>query len=238
MNTLTADELLAGSNLSYEVEVPGRLLSAAHQADGGKVRLRPLTVRDLQLITRAAKDNDALTSALMVQSALLEAMQEKQVTIGKESFRLEEPFLVLATQNPVEYEGTFPLPEAQLDRFLLTLSLGYPEVEDEKQILINLRKRHPIEAIEQAGLRGRGGRGRAIVYCSTRKTTERVAKALRGAGRRRKNSTWSTIPSSPLPEAVGQSKAAIFARSNCPSAARPRPRSSWARRSTMATSTA
>ena len=60
MNTLTADELLAGSNLSYEVEVPGRLLSAAHQADGGKVRLRPLTVRDLQLITRAAKENDAL----------------------------------------------------------------------------------------------------------------------------------------------------------------------------------
>lgn len=70
-----------------------------------------------------------------VQSALLEAMQEKQVTIGKETFRLEEPFLVLATQNPIEQEGTYPLPEAQVDRFMLKVNIGYPSREEEKMII-------------------------------------------------------------------------------------------------------
>ena len=70
-----------------------------------------------------------------VQSALLEAMQEKQVTLGDETHRLEEPFLVLATQNPVEQEGTYPLPEAQSDRFMLKVKVGYPERHDEKEIL-------------------------------------------------------------------------------------------------------
>src|ERR1043166_68244 len=70
-----------------------------------------------------------------VQSALLEAMQEKQVTIGEQTFRLEEPFLVLATQNPIEQEGTYPLPEAQVDRFMLKLRIGYPSREEERQIL-------------------------------------------------------------------------------------------------------
>lgn len=70
-----------------------------------------------------------------VQSALLEAMQERQVTIGKETFKLEEPFLVLATQNPIEQEGTYPLPEAQVDRFMLKVNIGYPEKEDERQII-------------------------------------------------------------------------------------------------------
>src|ERR1051325_6570683 len=70
-----------------------------------------------------------------VQSALLEAMQEKQVTIGEQTFRLEEPFLVLATQNPIEQEGTYPLPEAQVDRFMLKLKIGYPSREEERQIL-------------------------------------------------------------------------------------------------------
>ena len=70
-----------------------------------------------------------------VQSALLEAMQEKQVTIGEQSFKLEEPFLVLATQNPIEQEGTYPLPEAQIDRFMLKLKIGYPNREEERQIL-------------------------------------------------------------------------------------------------------
>jgi len=69
------------------------------------------------------------------QSALLEAMQERQVTIEGETRALEEPFLVIATQNPVEYEGTFPLPEAQLDRFLVKLSVGYPGAEEEREIL-------------------------------------------------------------------------------------------------------
>ena len=70
-----------------------------------------------------------------VQSALLEAMQEKQVTIGEQTFKLEEPFLVLATQNPIEQEGTYPLPEAQVDRFMLKLKIGYPSRAEERQIL-------------------------------------------------------------------------------------------------------
>lgn len=70
-----------------------------------------------------------------VQSALLEAMQEKQVTIGDESFKLKEPFLVMATQNPVEQEGTYPLPEAQVDRFMLKAVIDYPKMEDEQQIV-------------------------------------------------------------------------------------------------------
>lgn len=70
-----------------------------------------------------------------VQSALLEAMQERQVTIGETTYALEEPFLVLATQNPIEQEGTYPLPEAQVDRFLIKLKIGYPSAADEKRML-------------------------------------------------------------------------------------------------------
>jgi MoxR-like ATPase len=70
-----------------------------------------------------------------VQSALLEAMQERQVTIGAETFPLEEPFLVLATQNPIEQEGTYPLPEAQVDRFMLKVKIGYPSKEEEREIV-------------------------------------------------------------------------------------------------------
>jgi MoxR-like ATPase len=79
------------------------------------------------------------------QSALLEAMQEKQVTLEGETMRLPEPFVVLATQNPIEYEGTFPLPEAQLDRFMLKLSVGYPTLEEEAQILRFRRERQQDE---------------------------------------------------------------------------------------------
>ena len=70
-----------------------------------------------------------------VQSALLEAMQERQVTIGEQTFRLEEPFLVMATQNPIEQEGTYPLPEAQVDRFMLKVVIGYPKRDEERMIL-------------------------------------------------------------------------------------------------------
>jgi MoxR-like ATPase len=83
------------------------------------------------------------------QAALLEAMQERQVTVDGVTRALPAPFLVLATQNPIEYEGTFPLPEAQLDRFLMRLSLGYPQAGEEIQILRNLRKEHPIESVAQ-----------------------------------------------------------------------------------------
>lgn len=78
------------------------------------------------------------------QSALLEAMQEQQATVDGVTRPLPRPFMVLATQNPVEYEGTFPLPEAQLDRFLMRIPVGYPSLEDEKRILINLQREHPI----------------------------------------------------------------------------------------------
>lgn len=74
-------------------------------------------------------------SPAKVQSALLEAMQERQVTIGTNSYQLEEPFLVMATQNPIEQEGTYPLPEAQVDRFMLKIVIGYPAKEEEKMIL-------------------------------------------------------------------------------------------------------
>ena len=82
------------------------------------------------------------------QSALLEAMGERQVTVDGITYPLPKPFMVLATQNPVEYEGTFPLPEAQLDRFLLKVDLGYPTHEEEKLILQRLERQHPIEILE------------------------------------------------------------------------------------------
>lgn len=79
-----------------------------------------------------------------VQAALLEAMQEKQVTIGGETHKLAEPFLVLATQNPIEHEGVYPLPEAQLDRFMLKVHVGYPTREEEKEILWRMAGGQPI----------------------------------------------------------------------------------------------
>jgi MoxR-like ATPase len=79
-----------------------------------------------------------------VQSALLEAMQEKQVTIGGTTYKLEEPFLVLATQNPIEQEGTYPLPEAQVDRFMLKLRVGYPSRDEEKEIMRRMASGDPI----------------------------------------------------------------------------------------------
>src|SRR5215216_221407 len=79
-----------------------------------------------------------------VQSALLEAMQERQVTIGGETFLLDEPFLVMATQNPIEQEGTYPLPEAQMDRFMLKVVVGYPTREEEKEVLRRMSSGIPI----------------------------------------------------------------------------------------------
>jgi MoxR-like ATPase len=81
------------------------------------------------------------------QAAMLEAMQEHQVTVDGVTRPLPDPFLLMATQNPIEYEGTFPLPEAQLDRFLLRMSLGYPAASDEITMLRNLRREHPIDRI-------------------------------------------------------------------------------------------
>src|SRR5579859_3519795 len=82
------------------------------------------------------------------QSALLESMEERQITVDGATYRLPTPFIVLATQNPIEYEGTFPLPEAQLDRFLLRLNLGYPSKRDEMLVLQQQQVHHPIDSLQ------------------------------------------------------------------------------------------
>ena len=102
------------------------------------------------------------------QSALLEAMQERQVTVEGHTFPLPKPFHVLATQNPVEYEGTYPLPEAQLDRFLVRLDIGYPPVEEEVEVLrrrIARRGRRDGGAGARAGTPRRAAAGARTVHC-------------------------------------------------------------------------
>ena len=93
------------------------------------------TVRKGPLFANFILADEINRAPAKVQSALLEAMQERQVTIGEQTFKLPEPFLVLATQNPVEQEGTYPLPEAQVDRFMLKVVIGYPTKEDERKII-------------------------------------------------------------------------------------------------------
>jgi len=83
------------------------------------------------------------------QSSLLECMAERQVSVDGQTYALERPFMVLATQNPIEHEGTFPLPEAQLDRFLMRMSIGYPSFSDENEMLERLRLAHPIDQLGQ-----------------------------------------------------------------------------------------
>ncbi|MGH2534735.1 MAG: AAA family ATPase, partial [Thermomicrobiales bacterium] len=82
------------------------------------------------------------------QAALLEAMGESSVTADGTTHRLKPPFLLIATQNPIDHEGTFPLPEAQLDRFLIKLSLGYPSADEESQMLDMLKREHPLEKLQ------------------------------------------------------------------------------------------
>lgn len=88
------------------------------------------------------------------QSALLEAMEEKQVTVDGVSHLLSQPFMVMATQNPIEYEGTYPLPEAQMDRFFMKVDLGYPLMLDEIKIIASQRNGHPIHSLKQVTTRG------------------------------------------------------------------------------------
>jgi MoxR-like ATPase len=97
--------------------------------------LNEFTVRKGPIFANFILTDEINRAPAKVQSALLEAMQEKQVTIGNETFFLEEPFLVLATQNPIEQEGTYPLPEAQVDRFMLKVKIGYPTLMEEKEII-------------------------------------------------------------------------------------------------------
>lgn len=87
-------------------------------------------------------------SSPKTQSSLLEAMQEKQITVDGTTYKLPQPFMVLATQNPIEYEGTFPLPEAQLDRFTFRISMGYPSFAEEKKILSTFKAQSPLDSLE------------------------------------------------------------------------------------------
>jgi len=118
------------------------------------------------------------------QSALLEAMQERQVTVDIDTKLLPRPFLVLATQNPIELEGTFPLPEAQVDRFLMRLSIGYPSEQEENDILLRFEREDPLEALapvvdpEKVVAMQRGGRT-VKVEASVREYVVKVARATR-----------------------------------------------------------
>lgn len=118
------------------------------------------------------------------QSALLEAMQERQVTVDGETRPLPRPFLVLATQNPIELEGTFPLPEAQIDRFLMRLKLGYPSEEDENLILLRFEGDDPLASLEPAIsaadlIAAQAARSRVRVEESVRRYIVQVTRATR-----------------------------------------------------------
>ena len=152
--------ILAGGHILLE-DVPGmgktmlaKTLAKSIDCDFGRVQftpdLLPSDITGIHIYNQKSEDfvlkkgpvfaNFVLAEEInrapaKVQSALLEAMQERQVTIGKETFRLPEPFLVLATQNPIEQEGTYPLPEAQVDRFMLKVVIDYPKLEEEKLII-------------------------------------------------------------------------------------------------------
>jgi MoxR-like ATPase len=106
-------------------------------------RTGEFTVRKGPIFANIILADEINRAPAKVQSALLEAMQERQVSIGEETFRLEEPFLVLATQNPLEQEGTYPLPEAQVDRFLLKLKIDYPTKDEERRIVDRMSVTHP-----------------------------------------------------------------------------------------------
>jgi MoxR-like ATPase len=160
--------LLANGHVLLE-GVPGlaktlsvRTLAAAIQADFSRIQFTPdllpadilgtliYNPRDGQFLTKKGPIFANLVLAdeinrapAKVQSALLEAMQERQVTIGEHTFPLPKPFLVLATENPIDQEGTYPLPEAQVDRFMLKLSIGYPSRQEERQILDTMASTSP-----------------------------------------------------------------------------------------------
>jgi MoxR-like ATPase len=130
------------------------------------------------------------------QSALLEAMQEYQVTLEGETIKLPEPFVVIATQNPIEYEGTFPLPEAQLDRFLMKLAVGYPSLEDEQEILRRRRERKQdqfdLELVTGAG--ELMAMRRAIETVHVEPDIERYIVALTAATRERRQVAVGASP--------------------------------------------
>jgi MoxR-like ATPase len=118
----------------------------------GEARLEPQTGRSEfrfgPLFSQFVLVDEINRASPRTQSALLEAMGESMVTAGNVTYRLQKPFMVVATQNPIEQEGTFQLPEAQKDRFLMRMSLGYPSFDDEKQMVERFQLRHPIETLQ------------------------------------------------------------------------------------------
>jgi MoxR-like ATPase len=111
-------------------------------------RTAEFSYREGPVVTNVLLADEINRAGPRTQSSLLEAMEERQVSVERQSVRLPRPFFVIATQNPVELEGTFPLPEAQLDRFLMRLSIGYPAVEDEREMLRRFRQNTPLEQVQ------------------------------------------------------------------------------------------
>lgn len=112
-------------------------------------RTSDFTYREGPVVTNVLLADEINRAGPRTQSALLEAMEERQVSVERHVVRLPRPFFVIATQNPVELEGTFPLPEAQLDRFLMRLSIGYPDVDEERAMLRRFRTDAPLESVGQ-----------------------------------------------------------------------------------------
>ncbi len=112
-------------------------------------RTAEFSYREGPVVTNILLADEINRAGPRTQSSLLEAMEERQVSVERQSVQLPRPFFVMATQNPVELEGTFPLPEAQLDRFLMRLAIGYPEIEDERDMLRRFRKNTPLEQVER-----------------------------------------------------------------------------------------
>ncbi|MCA9833904.1 MAG: MoxR family ATPase [Thermomicrobiales bacterium] len=110
-------------------------------------RTAEFSYREGPVVTNILLADEINRAGPRTQSSLLEAMEERQVSVERHSVILPKPFFVIATQNPVELEGTFPLPEAQLDRFLMRLSIGYPEIEDEREMLRRFRENRPLETV-------------------------------------------------------------------------------------------
>src|SRR3989449_5443878 len=166
--------LMCGGHVLFE-DVPGTAKTVLARAIAGSIEdatttriqctpdLQPTDVTGLSVFNQKDRDFefragpifanvvlvDEINRAMpKTQSALLEAMAERQVTVDGQTRVLPDPFLLLATENPIEQEGTFPLPEAQLDRFFLKTALGYPDIDDERRILTEQRTGHPLRLLE------------------------------------------------------------------------------------------